>query len=111
MEKLQPAEDYVKIMKCNGKIPLHKKSTKKLAREFVHGKVKEAIENEFEEAKLSDRDLSVMVNLPQEAYADENNFIAICQLILDPLGYKAVRSHSGDGIHTTLYIEWSIGDK
>jgi hypothetical protein len=107
--KLKSVTDY----KTSGVAQAKAKGTQAVieaaAKRFINGDLREAIEAKFEEAKLSDRKLSVNVQVPQEAYQDMRLFVDECSKLLNPLGYDRVaESHDGAGQYGTLFVEWKL---
>jgi hypothetical protein len=90
-----------KALNRNGKA-----NFKKLAKAFCDGELREDIESTIEEE--NDHHTYVNTPIPVDAYDDVEKFVKECQLILEPLGYKASQSHDGGGMKTTLYVKWDI---
>ena len=100
MTKLKHASFY----KTNRQYKRAKEDLMIIAKRFVNGEVREAIEKYEHQDPREKR--CVNVNLPWEAYEDKNNFISLCQGILKPLGFKSSESNDGVGISATLFVEW-----
>lgn len=70
-------------------------------------KVKHYLEQLASEHLLKTDYNYVNVAVPNFAYANLNDFEAVCKKLLAPLGYtKVMVSHDGGGMYNTLLIIW-----
>lgn len=100
---LSPAEIANKIRRQGG-FKNEKPDMAKVAKIFVNGELREAIEIHIAQSTITS-DKSVMVNLPGDAYDDKDKFLAECNKLLTP-HYNGEFSHDGVGMHDTLWVTW-----
>ena len=104
MAKLKTVSEYL-----TGKLSKETKDNMSaIASKFVNGPLRERIEGEFDDAKLTDKELSVNVEVPFEALGHMPDFVAECKHLLEPLGYQAEESHDGGGMYTTLFVSCKL---
>lgn len=99
MPKLKSVTDYLLGKKSRSTKP----SMADLAKQFVNGELREDIESEFSELKISDKEMSTMTQLPM-GVTDNKEFVEECRKLLQPLGYECEESHDGAGMYATLYV-------
>lgn len=79
---------------------------------WINHKVIERIVDAHKELRRSQKECSVGIKPPQEAYTWDNVkgplFYKRLNEILNPLGYSATQSHDGGGMYEVTYITWRV---